>query len=97
MDTTKKNRELISALMDGALPEGDLELALAALGTPAGERSWIVWHRIGDALRAEPAPDLSPGFGERLAAQLAAEPLPGRRAAAAVEPADPAATVAGPR
>ncbi len=82
MDTNKKNRELISALMDGALPEGDVELALAALGTPAGEQAWATWHRIGDVLRAGGAPDPSPDFGARLKVQLATEPLPLRRAGA---------------
>jgi len=80
MDTNKKNRECISALVDGALPPADLELAMAALRTPEGERAWDAYHRIGDTLRAAASPDLSPGFAERLAARLAAEPLPGKRA-----------------
>ena len=89
MDTNKKTRELVSALMDDALPEGDVELALAALGTPAGETAWRAYHLVGDALRdgdrARAVPELSPGFGTRLAARLAAEPVPGKRGAA--EPA----------
>jgi sigma-E factor negative regulatory protein RseA len=100
MDTNKKNRELISALSDGEIPDADQELALAALDTPDGQQAWALFHRIGDVLRAAPAPDLSPGFAERLAARLAAEPLPGKRAAVAGDAAGPAnqfdQTVAGP-
>ena len=96
MDTNKKNRELISALCDGEIPDVDLELALAALDTPDGREAWARFHQIGDILRADPAPDLSPDFAERLAARLADEPLPGKRAAVATDAADAAgqATVA---
>jgi sigma-E factor negative regulatory protein RseA len=95
MDTNKKNREYISALMDGEIPETDLELAMAALGGPEGQQAWDTWHHIGDVLRAEAGADLSSGFSERLAARLAAEPLPSKRSAAA----EPSATtaIAGPR
>jgi sigma-E factor negative regulatory protein RseA len=90
MDTNKKNREYISALMDGEIPDADLELAMAALGGPEGEQAWDTYHHIGDILRAEDAAragaELSPGFAARLAARLAEEPLPGKRAAGAVEP-----------
>jgi sigma-E factor negative regulatory protein RseA len=101
MDTNKKNREYISVLMDGEIPEPDLELAMAALGGPEGEKAWATFHHIGDILRAEASAELSPGFSERLAARLAAEPLPSKRSAAA-EPAAAAtatatAVVAGPR
>ena len=85
MDTNKKNRELISALCDGEIPDVDQELALAALDGPTATRPGTLYHQIGDALRAEPAPDLSPGFAERLAARLAADPCRGKRAAAAAE------------
>jgi sigma-E factor negative regulatory protein RseA len=95
MDTNKKNREYISALMDGEIPESDLELAMAALGGPEGEQAWDAYHHIGGLLRAEAGADLSPGFSERLAARLAAEPLPCKRSAAA-EPSATTAT-AGPR
>ncbi|QNA89520.1 sigma-E factor negative regulatory protein [Massilia sp. Dwa41.01b] len=80
MDTKKKNREHISALADGALPKEDLELASLALRTDDGQQAWEVYHRIGDTLRAQASIDLSPGFSERLAARLAAEPLHGQRA-----------------
>jgi sigma-E factor negative regulatory protein RseA len=97
MDANKKNREFISALSDGELPDIDLELAMAALDGPEGQQAWDLYHRIGDALRAEATPDLSPGFSERLAARLAAEPLPGKRTVAASEAADTAPVVVGPR
>jgi sigma-E factor negative regulatory protein RseA len=95
MDTNKKNRELISALSDGEIPDTDQELAFAALDTPDGEQAWALFHQIGDVLRAEPAPDLSPGFAERLAARLDAEPLPGKRTAVASDAAGSATVVAG--
>lgn len=100
MDTNKKIREHISALIDGELPEADLELALAALQGADGRQAWDLYHHIGDVLRAQPAPDLSPGFQARLAARLAAEPLPLRRASlrageGEIEPA-PAAVLSNP-
>lgn len=85
MYTNKKLREQISALMDDALPEADHELALAALQASDGRRAWDAYHVIGDALRAAPAPALSPGFAARLAARLAAEPAPLRRAGEAAD------------
>jgi sigma-E factor negative regulatory protein RseA len=87
MDTNKKNREYISALMDGEIPETDLELAMAALGGPDGKQAWDSYHHIGDILRAEGSAELSAGFTERLAARLAAEPMPSKRSATAAEPA----------
>jgi sigma-E factor negative regulatory protein RseA len=95
MDTNKKNREYISALMDGETPDADLELAMAALGGPDGQQAWDAWHHIGDVLRAGAGAELSSGFSERLAARLAAEPLPSKRSVA-VEPAA-ATVIAGPR
>jgi sigma-E factor negative regulatory protein RseA len=97
MDTNKKNREHISALIDGGIRDADQELALAALDTPDGDQAWALYHRIGDILRAEAAPDLSPGFSERLAARLAAEPLPGKRTASTAEAGTSTAEIAGPR
>jgi sigma-E factor negative regulatory protein RseA len=96
MDTNKKNRELISALCDGEIPDVDQELALAALDTPDGRDAWARFHLIGDVLRADPAPDLSPGFTDRLATRLAAEPLPGRRATVAADAAGQATVAADP-
>ena len=97
MDANKKNREFISALSDGELPDIDLELAMAALDGTEGQQAWDLYHRIGDALRAEATPDLSPGFSERLAARLAAEPLPGKRTVTASEAADTAPAAVSPR
>ncbi|MES2014896.1 MAG: sigma-E factor negative regulatory protein [Pseudomonadota bacterium] len=107
MDTHKKIREHISSLCDGELPDCDLELALAALQSADGQHAWSTYHRIGDALRAQATPELSDGFGARLAARLAGEPAPGKRAgrgaAAAInsvagrdEPAEPVAAKAKP-
>lgn len=97
MDTNKKNRELISSLMDDAVPDGDLELAMAALGNPEGEAAWTVYHRIGDILRADAVPALSPEFAARLAVRLAEEPLPARCGAAAPQALGAPAIEAGPR
>ena len=85
MDISKKNRELISAFSDEALPEVDRELALAALGTPEGRQAWSTFHQIGDVLRTTACPDLSAGFADRLAQRLAAEPLPAKRSVTAAE------------
>jgi sigma-E factor negative regulatory protein RseA len=94
MDTNKKIREHISALSDGELPATDIELAFAALHSADGHHAWEVYHRIGDVLRAQGAPDLSQGFAGRLAARLAAEALPSRRRAEALAELDPKPVVA---
>jgi len=96
MDTNKKMRDYISAFADGELPEADLELALAALREADGREAWRLYHEVGDALRAEPvSSELSPGFAERLAARLAAEPTPLRRGAGrAALPTDALARIA---
>jgi sigma-E factor negative regulatory protein RseA len=91
MDTQKKIREHISALSDGELATSDLELAFAALRAADGEQAWNTYHRIGDVLRAQAAPDLSDDFTERLAARLAGEPVPARRTAGAASEPDTAA------
>ncbi|WP_426193384.1 sigma-E factor negative regulatory protein [Massilia sp. DWR3-1-1] len=97
MDAHKKIREHISALGDGELASSDLELATAALLSPDGEVAWTAYHRIGDVLRGEAAPEFSPGFNARLAARLAVEPLPMRRAGGAAVPAPaPLAAAATP-
>lgn len=98
MDTNKKIREHISALCDGELPDDDLELAVAGLQSPAGKQAWDVYHRIGDVLRARASTDLSPAFNDKLAARLAAEPLPTRRRAEARGESESApAVVVAPR
>ena len=100
MDTNKKIREHISALSDGELPDADVELAFAALHEADGRQAWELYHHIGDVLRAQPSPDLSSEFQAKLAARLAAEPLPLRRAASRAGEAEaepvPAAALSNP-
>lgn len=83
MDTHKKIREHISALVDDALAPDNLELAMAALQTDDGQQAWHAYHRIGDVLRAGPVAELSDGFEAKLAARLALEPAHGKKARAA--------------
>jgi sigma-E factor negative regulatory protein RseA len=71
MDTNETLRAHISALVDGELPQADAELAFAALQEKDGKAAWDRYHLIRDTLRATPAPALSSGFAERLAARLA--------------------------
>lgn len=64
--------EDISRLMDGELADEQLDVVLARLKRAEGARAWASYHVIGDTLRGtEP---LSPGFSQRFAARLAAEP-----------------------
>jgi sigma-E factor negative regulatory protein RseA len=42
----------ISALMDGALSDTDVDAALAAAAQPDGQARWQLYHLIGDTLRA---------------------------------------------
>lgn len=94
MDTNKKLREQISALKDGALPDADVELALAALQANDGSQAWEIYHLIGDLLRTAPSPALSVDFRARLAALLAAEPPPLRPMGGDSEPSGLAAVLA---
>ena len=85
MDTHKKIRVHLSALVDGNLAPSDVELALAALQSADGQQTWDTYFRIGDELRAQSTPPLSEGFSARLAARLDAEPLPLRRSRTAAD------------
>ena len=79
MDTEKCLHENISALADGELAIGDLELAFAVLGTVRGKAAWEVYDRIGHALRTENCgSELSGDFLARLASRLVAEDLLGQ-------------------
>ncbi|MET3129775.1 sigma-E factor negative regulatory protein RseA [Oxalobacteraceae bacterium GrIS 1.11] len=74
MDTQNNMHENISALVDGELAAGDVELVFAALDMSRGRAAWNVYRRIGDILRSDDCgADLSDAFGARLAARLAAE------------------------
>ena len=105
MYSNKKLREQISALKDGALPDADLELALAALQGSDGRQAWDLYHLIGDTLRDASASSsvtasapaaLSPAFRARLAERLAGEAPPLRRASTAALPTGLAAVLAKP-
>ncbi|WP_243491399.1 sigma-E factor negative regulatory protein [Massilia violaceinigra] len=77
MDTPKTIREQISAFSDHELSPSTLPDE--ALRSAEGEHAWHAYHRIRDVIREQGAPHLSPGFADKLAARLAAEPLPGKR------------------
>ena len=64
--------EDISRLMDGELDDEQLDVVWAQLKRPEGVATWAGYHVIGDTLRGTQR--LSPGFSERFAARLAAEP-----------------------
>lgn len=64
--------ESLSACMDGEAARGEL---LAQLGSGGELRAeWSLYHCIGDVLRSEELACHTPGFNERFAAKLAAEP-----------------------
>ncbi|WP_295995914.1 sigma-E factor negative regulatory protein [Rugamonas sp.] len=90
MDTLKRLHEKISALVDGELPDSELELAMAALNSPAGRAAWRAYHLIGDTLRAQSSgAGLDDAYAQRLAARLAAEAaLPGEAAIGSAQPAN---------
>jgi sigma-E factor negative regulatory protein RseA len=64
--------EDISRLMDGELDDEQLDAMWAQLKRPEGMATWAGYHVIGDTLRG--TQPLSPGFSQRFAARLAAEP-----------------------
>ena len=95
MDTQKQLHETISALADGELAAGEVELAFAALDTPEGRVAWNAYHQIGHTLRSDDCgAELSEGFAARLAARLAAE-SPLRAPALCDEAAQPDGAGAG--
>lgn len=62
----------ISRLMDGELPDGEVDAVCSRLRSGDAMTTWVCYHVIGDALRDSGAP--SSGFAARFAARLAAEP-----------------------
>jgi sigma-E factor negative regulatory protein RseA len=79
------DKERISALLDGELPEGEAAGCLDRLTRDADLRSaWGRYHLIGDALRGEPLSLPVGGLAERVSAALEREPAilaaPARRA-----------------
>jgi sigma-E factor negative regulatory protein RseA len=90
--------ERISTLVDGELGDGEARSVIDALESDAGARdTWRTYHLISDAMRDTRV--LSPGFAERVAARLDAEPtvLAPRRLKPQARPwyAIPAAAAAG--
>lgn len=76
MKTIEMSREQISAFADGELAETHIDLALAALRQPEAQRTWDLYHQIGDTLRSEEmAFLLSDDFAMNIATLLAAESL----------------------
>ena len=64
--------ERISHLMDGEIEGAEAEAAYGGLKRPEGVEAWVCYHVIGDSLRRTSGS--MPGFSERFAARLAAEP-----------------------
>lgn len=64
--------ESISRLMDGEVDDTEIEIVCAELRRPEAIATWACYHVIGDTLRRGPVP--IPGFAQRFAARLAAEP-----------------------
>lgn len=76
MNTNKMTQEQISALADGELDAGHVDVTLAALCQSRGREAWDVYHQIGHVLRSDcMAVSLSAGFEARMAARLAGEPV----------------------
>lgn len=74
MNTKNTTQEQISAFADGELADSQIDMALAALRTPEGRATWNVYHGVGDALRCDDMPSMSPDFMARLSARLDKEP-----------------------
>jgi sigma-E factor negative regulatory protein RseA len=76
--------ELVSALADGELPDGDITLALRALQDSDEARArWHTYHVVGEVMRAGAAVPLgahNPAFVARLRDSLAADVQPLRAA-----------------
>jgi sigma-E factor negative regulatory protein RseA len=64
--------ERISRLMDGEVDGAEADVAYRELKQSDGVAVWVCYHVIGDVLRR--TSDSTPGFAERFAARLDAEP-----------------------
>ena len=64
--------EQISRFMDGDLDGAEAHAALREIKQSDGIATWVCYHVIGDALRRSGEP--TPGFAQRFAARLDAEP-----------------------
>jgi sigma-E factor negative regulatory protein RseA len=87
--------EKISLLVDGELGAEHIDSVCVCLRDASSMTTWVSYHMIGDALRGSGA--VMPGFAERFAARLSAEPTvlaPQRRPAPAAVAWAAAATVA---
>jgi sigma-E factor negative regulatory protein RseA len=73
--------EDLSRLMDGELPDSDVDRVVGLCRSGELLQAWACYHLIGDTLRG--SRDASPALGRRFAQALAAEPtvLAPRRAA----------------
>ena len=81
MDKLQKNREMVSALVDGHLRGEDFACAVEVTIADADARSaWHAYHLVGDVLRSsDPMPCVaSEGFMARFQQRLAAEACHGR-------------------
>lgn len=75
MNNDQQVRQQISDLADGEIAPSQLQPLLEQLRKPELKADWDLYHRIGDTLRSEQmAAELSPGFSQRFAERLAAEP-----------------------
>jgi len=87
--------EEISLLVDNELDAEHVDGVCVCLRDAGSMATWVYYHMIGDALRGSSA--IMPGFSERFATRLAAEPTvlsPQRRPAPAAVAWAAAATVA---
>lgn len=74
-----RERELLSALMDGEASEHELRQALKAVGDdPALAGTWARWHVAQSTLRGEALPPVAIDLRAAVAAAIAAEPMPVR-------------------
>ena len=78
MNENLKQREHLSALVDGALHGDELPEAFDFAQQPEGREAWYLYHLVGDVLRS---PELASGtdsrdFLSRLRQNLAAQPMP---------------------
>ena len=73
---TEVNHERISALVDGELGRAEaLSLLSRIEGDPDLRRVWERYHRIGDAMRAQPAPSIPAGqLFDRVRGAVESEP-----------------------
>ena len=76
MNHIDREKEAVSALMDGEADHAELDALIRQLGQSDRKDDWDIYHQIGDALRSDDLNvPMSSSFNEKFAERFASEPV----------------------